>query len=60
MAQEAIEITGAAAAEKWHVWGDLARATIVTGVRYAEAVGRGLAFRSSEGCWTQTAWTKVA
>lgn len=52
VAQEAIEITGAAAAEKWHVWGDLARAAIVTGVRYAEAVRRGLAFRSSEGCWT--------
>lgn len=52
MAQEAVEITGAAAAEKWHVWGDLARAAIVTGVRYAEAVGGGLAFRSSEGCWT--------
>lgn len=51
VAQEAVEITGAAAAEKRHLWGDLARAAIVTGVRYAEAVGRGLALRSSEGRW---------
>lgn len=52
MAQEAVEITGAAAAEKWHVWGDLACAAVVTGVRYAEAVSRGLALRSSESSGT--------
>lgn len=52
VAQEAVEITGAAAAEKRHLWGDLARAAVVTGVRYAEAVGRGLALGSSEGRWT--------
>lgn len=52
VAQEAVEITGAAAAEKRHVWSDLTRAAVVTGVRYAEAVGRGLALGSSEGCGT--------
>lgn len=52
MAQEAVEITGAAAAEKRHVRRDLARAAVVTGVRYAEAVSGGLALRSSEGRWT--------
>lgn len=52
VAQEAVEITGAAAAEKRHVRRDLARAAVVTGVRYAEAVSGGLALRSSEGRWT--------
>lgn len=52
VAQQAVEITGAAAAEKRHIWRDLARATVVTGVRYAEAVSRGLALRSSEGSRT--------
>lgn len=60
MAQEAVEITRAAAAEKRHIWRDLACAAVVAGVRYAEAVSRGLALRSSEGRWAQTAWTKVA
>lgn len=49
MAQEAVEIAGAAAAEKRHIWRDLARAAVVTGVRNAEAISRGLALRSSKG-----------
>lgn len=60
VAQQAVEIAGAAALEERHVWGDLACATIVAGVRNAEAVGRGLALRPSEGWRTQAAWAKVA
>lgn len=57
VAQQAVEIAGAAALEERHVWGDLASATIVAGVGDAEAVGGGLALRPGEGCWTQAAWT---
>lgn len=60
VAQQAVEIAGAAAVEERHIWGDLACATIVAGVRYAEAVSRGLALRPSEGWWTQAAWAKMA
>lgn len=59
VAQEAVEITGAAAAEKGHVRRDLARAAVVAGVGYAEAVGRGLALGSGEGRRAQTAGAEV-
>lgn len=60
VAQQAIEIAGAAALEERHIWGDLASASIVAGVGDAEAVGGGLALRPSEGCWTEAAWAEVA
>lgn len=60
VAQQAIEVAGTAAAEERHIWGDLACAAIVARVRYAEAVGGGLALGAGEGCWTETAWTEVA
>lgn len=56
MAQQAVEVAGTAALEERRIWGDLASATVVTGVGDAEAVSGGLALRSSEGCWTQAAW----
>lgn len=59
VAQQAVEVAGTAASEERHIWGDLARTAIVAGVRYAEAVGGGLALRASEGCWTETAWAEV-
>lgn len=49
VAQQAIEIAGAAALEERRIWGDLARSTIVAGVGDAEAVSRSLALRTSEG-----------
>lgn len=49
MTQQAVEIAGTAAPEERHFWGDLACAAIVARVRYAEAVGRGLALGASEG-----------
>lgn len=49
MAQQAIEVAGAAALEEWSIWGDLASATVVTRVGDAEAVSGGLALRPSEG-----------
>lgn len=60
VAQQAVEVAGAAALEERHVWGDLARATIVAGVGDAEAVSGSLALGSSEGWWTQAAWAEVA
>lgn len=60
VAQEAVEVAGAAAAEKGHVRRDLARAAVVARVGYAQAVGRSLALGASEGCRAQTAWTQVA
>lgn len=49
MAQQAVEVAGAATLEEWSIWGDLAGATVVTWVGDAEAVGGGLALRPSEG-----------
>lgn len=49
VAQQAIEVAGAAALEERSIWGDLASATVVTRVGDAEAVGGGLALRPSEG-----------
>lgn len=60
VAQQAVEVAGAAALEERHVWGDLARAAVVAGVGDAEAVGGGLALGPSEGWWTQAAWAEVA
>lgn len=49
VAQQAVEVAGAAALEEWGIWSDLASATIVTGIGDAEAVGGSLALRPSEG-----------
>lgn len=49
MAQQTIEVAGAATLEKRRVWSYLASATIVTRVGDAEAVGRSLALRPGEG-----------
>lgn len=38
MAKQSIEVTGTAALEKGRIWGDLASASIVTGVGDAETV----------------------
>lgn len=56
VAQQAVEIAGAAALEERHIRGDLASAAVVAGVGDAEAVGGGLALGPSEGRWTQAAW----
>lgn len=60
MAQQAVEVAGAAALEERRIWGDLAGAAVVAGVGDAEAVGGGLALRPSEGRGTQAAWAEVA
>lgn len=49
MAEQTIEVAGAATLEKRRVWSYLTGATIVTGVRDAEAVSRSLALRPGEG-----------
>lgn len=59
VAQQAIEVAGTAAPEERHVWGDLACPAIVAWVRYAEAVGGGLALGAGEGCWTEAAGAEV-
>lgn len=56
VAEQAVEIAGAAAMEERRVRGDLARSAVVAGVGDAEAVGGGLALWPSEGRWTQAAW----
>lgn len=56
VAQQAVEIAGAAALEERHVWGNLACAPVVAGVGDAETVCGGLALRPSKGWWTQAAW----
>lgn len=60
MTQQAVEIAGTAAPEERHFRGDLACAAIVARVRYAEAVGGGLALGASEGWWAEAAWAKVS
>lgn len=60
VAQQAVEVAGTAAPEEWHIWSDLACTAVVAGVRYAEAVGGGLALGAGEGCRTQAARAKVA
>lgn len=49
MAQQAVEVTGAAAVEERGIGSDLASAAIVTRVGDAEAVGGRLALGPSEG-----------
>lgn len=60
VAQQPIEIAGAAALEERHIRGDLASAAVIAGVGDAEAVGGGLALGSSEGWRTQAARAYVA
>lgn len=60
VAQQAVEIAGAAALEERRVCGDLARPAVVAWVGDAEAVGGGLALRASEGWRAQAAWAQVA
>lgn len=60
VAQQAVEVAGTAAPEERHIWGDLACTAIVARVRYAEAVGGGLALGAGEGCWTEAARAEVA
>lgn len=59
VAQEPVEIAGAAALEERSFGRDLAGSTVVTGVGDAKAVSGGQALRSSERGRAQAAWTKV-
>lgn len=60
VAQQAVEVAGTAAAEERHIWGDLACAAVVARVRYAQAVGGGLALGAGEGRRTEAARAEVA
>lgn len=60
VAQQAVEVAGTAASEERHIWSDLACTAIVARVRYAQAVGGGLALGAGEGCWTEAARAEVA
>ena len=59
VAEQAVEVAGAAALEERRVGGDVAGAAVVAGVGDAEAVGRSLTFVPGEGRGTQAAWAQV-
>lgn len=60
VAEQAVEVVGAAAVEEGGVRGVLAGTPIVAGVGVTGAVGGGLALRPGEGRRAEAAWAQVA